>query len=55
MVLSTDAIHAELFGDAGVQGPWDEIRTLMLQRLKEAVAAGTRVIAKAGGARGGDP
>jgi hypothetical protein len=33
VVLSTDAIHAELFGDAGVQGPWDEIRTLMLQRL----------------------
>ena len=37
LVLSTDAIRAELFGDAGVQGPWEEIRTLMLQRLKEAV------------------
>ena len=39
LVLSTDLIRAELFGDAGVQGPWDEIRAL-LQRLREAVAAG---------------
>ncbi len=38
-MLSTDLIRAELFGDAGVQGPWDEIRAL-LQRLREAVAAG---------------
>jgi predicted kinase len=51
LVLSTDAIRAELFGDAGVQGPWDEIRTLMLQRLKEAVAAGTPVILDATHAR----
>jgi predicted kinase len=51
LVLSTDAIRAELFGDAGVQGPWDEIRTLMLQRLKEAVAAGTPVILDANHAR----
>ena len=40
LVLSTDAIRAELFGDAAAQGPWDEIRTLLLQRLHEAVAAG---------------
>ena len=40
LVLSTDAIRAELFGDAAVQGPWDEIRTVMLQRLQVAVAAG---------------
>jgi predicted kinase len=51
LVLSTDAIRAELFGDAGVQGPWDEIRTLMLQRLKEAVAAGIPVILDATHAR----
>ena len=51
LVLSTDAIRAELFGDAGVQGPWDEIQTLMLQRLKEAVAAGTPVILDATHAR----
>ena len=51
LVLSTDSIRAELFGDAGVQGPWDEIRTLMLQRLKEAVAAGIPVILDATHAR----
>ena len=41
LVLSTDAIREELFGDAGVQGPWDEIRALLLHRLNAAVAAGT--------------
>jgi predicted kinase len=51
LVLSTDTIRAELFGDAGVQGAWDEIRTLMLQRLKEAVAAGIPVILDATHAR----
>lgn len=51
LVLSTDAIRAELFGDAGVQGPWDEIRSVMLQRLQEAVAAGRPVIVDATHAR----
>ncbi len=51
LVLSTDAIRAELFGDAAVQGPWDEIRALMLQRLQEAVAAGRPVIIDATHAR----
>ncbi|MCX5947630.1 MAG: hypothetical protein NTY67_05415 [Cyanobacteria bacterium] len=44
MVLSTDAIRVELFGDAGVQGPWDEIRSQLLRGLKEGVAAGWPVI-----------
>ena len=51
LVLSTDVIRAELFGDAGVQGPWDEIRNLLLQRLQEAVAAGRPVIIDATHAR----
>ena len=51
LVLSTDAIRAELFGDAAVQGPWDEIRALLLQRLHEAVAAGRPVIIDATHAR----
>ena len=51
LVLSTDVIRAELFGDAGVQGPWDEIRALLLQRLREAVAAGRPVIVDATHAR----
>ena len=51
LVLSTDAIRAELFGDAAVQGPWDEIRAVLLQRLDEAVAAGRPVIVDATHAR----
>ncbi|QPN59725.1 AAA family ATPase [Synechococcus sp. CBW1002] len=51
LVLSTDAIRAELFGDAAVQGPWDEIRALLLRRLHGAVEAGTPVIIDATHAR----
>ena len=51
LVLSTDAIRAELFGDAGVQGPWEEIRALLLRRLEEAVAKGQPVIIDATHAR----
>jgi predicted kinase len=51
LVLSTDAIRAELFGDAAVQGPWDEIRAVMLQRLEQAVASGRPVIIDATHAR----
>ena len=51
LVLSTDAIRAELFGDAAVQGPWDEISALLLRRLDEAVAAGRPVIIDATHAR----
>ena len=51
LVLSTDLLRAELFGDAAVQGPWDEIRNLLLQRLQEAVAAGQPVIIDATHAR----
>ena len=51
LVLSTDAIREELFGDAAVQGPWEEIRAVLLQRLNAAVAAGTPVIIDATHAR----
>ena len=51
LVLSTDVIRAELFGDAGVQGPWDEVRTVLLQRLQTAVTAGRPVIIDATNAR----
>jgi len=39
IVLSTDAIRAELYGDAAVQGPWNEIRAVLLQRLNAAAQA----------------
>jgi predicted kinase len=51
VVLSTDAIREELFGDAAVQGPWEEIRALLLQRLHAAVVAGTPVVIDATHAR----
>jgi predicted kinase len=51
LVLSTDTIRADLFGDAAVQGPWNDIRAVMLQRLSAAVAAGRPVIIDATHAR----
>ena len=51
VVLSTDVLRGELFGDAAVQGPWRDIEALLHQRLHEAVAAGTPVIVDATHAR----
>ena len=51
VLLSTDAIRAELFGDAAVQGPWQEIRAVLLERLHAAIAAGQPVVIDATHAR----
>jgi hypothetical protein len=51
LVLSTAGLGAELFGDAGAQGPWNGIRALLLQRLQEAAAKGRPVILEAAHAR----
>ena len=51
LLLSTDAIRAEVFGDAAVQGPWRDIQQQLQQRLVEAVAAGRPVIVDATHAR----
>jgi predicted kinase len=51
LVLSTDAIRTEVFGDAAVQGPWIVIQQRLQQRLIEAVAAGIPVIIDATHAR----
>ena len=47
LVLSTDAIRAEVFGDASVQGPWPDIQQRLHQRLVAAVAEGRPVIVDA--------
>ena len=47
MVLSTDAIRAEVFGDPAVQGPWPSIQQRLHERLIGAVAAGMPVIVDA--------
>jgi predicted kinase len=51
LLLSTDVIRAEVFGDAAVQGPWIDIQQRLQQRLIEAVAAGIPVIVDATHAR----
>ena len=43
-LVSSDAIRAELFGAAAEQGPWHESCSVLVQRLKQAVAAGSPVI-----------
>ncbi|MCT0212442.1 MULTISPECIES: ATP-binding protein [unclassified Synechococcus] len=51
VVLSTDRIRADVFGDAAVQGPWLEIRERLLEQLRQEVAAGRPVILDATHAR----
>jgi predicted kinase len=51
VVLSTDRLRGELFGDAAVQGPWRDIEALLHQRIRESVAAGIPVIVDATHAR----
>ena len=51
VVLSTDAVRGEIFGDAAVQGPWRDIEALLHQRIREAVAASMPVIVDATHAR----
>ncbi len=51
LVLSTDAIRAEIFGDAAVQGPWSTIQQLLHKRIQAAVADGVPVIVDATHAR----
>ncbi len=51
LVLSTDRIRAEVFGDAAVQGPWKEIREWLLEELRQEVRAGRPVILDATHAR----
>ena len=51
LVLSTDRIRAEVFGDASVQGPWFDIREQLLKELRQAVRAGQPVILDATHAR----
>ena len=51
VVLSTDVVRGELFGDAAVQGPWRDIEARLHQRIRDSVAAGVPVIVDATHAR----
>ena len=50
-LISSDALRAELHGDAAVQGDWPAVEQLLHQRLQAAVAAGKPVIVDATHAR----
>ena len=43
-VLSTDAIRAELYGDASIQGAWSDVETTYHARICKAVAEGIPII-----------
>lgn len=51
VVLSTDHLRDELFGDAAVQGPWRDIQALLHQRIFASLADGIPVIVDATHAR----
>ena len=51
VVISTDEVRIELFGDDTVQGPWRDIEEQLHQRIHRCVAAGIPVIVDATHAR----
>lgn len=51
VVLSTDQLRDQLFGDPNAQGPWPEIEAVLHQRIQASVAEGVPVIVDATHAR----
>ena len=43
-IVSTDGIRAELYGDEQIQGDWETIEAVVLERVREAIAQGKSVI-----------
>ncbi len=50
-VVSTDALRAELYGDASIQGPWLPIERLAIARVRTAIASNIPAIYDATNAR----
>ena len=46
-VISSDALREQLWGDAGVQGPWAELEPLLHEAIECALAAGENVLVDA--------
>ena len=44
VIISTDRIRGELFGDEATQGSWAEIEAEVFRRVKQAIARGKSVI-----------
>lgn len=40
LIISTDRIREQLYGDEGIQGQWSEVEAEVLQQVQQAVAAG---------------
>lgn len=53
VLVSTDALRTELYGDESHQGSWDEIEAQVVARIQAAVAQGKSVIYDATNARRG--
>ena len=51
VVLSTDQLRDQLFGNAAAQGPWVEIEAVLHQRIQASIADGVPVIVDATHAR----
>lgn len=43
-IVSTDQIRAELYGDASIQGSWQEIETQVLHKIHQQLTAGYSII-----------
>lgn len=43
-IVSTDQIRAELYGDASIQGTWQEIETQVLHQIHQHLSAGYPII-----------
>ncbi|QFZ91812.2 AAA family ATPase [Synechococcus elongatus] len=44
VILSTDRIREQLYGDAAIQGPWEEIEAELQRQIQQAVADGKAII-----------
>ena len=51
LVLSTDVLREELWGDAAIQGPWPVLERVLHSRIQESVEAGRPVLIDATHAR----
>lgn len=44
VILSTDSIREQLYGDAATQGPWEEIEAELQHQIQQAIADGKVII-----------
>ena len=42
VIVSTDEIRIELFGDENFKGEWDKIETIVIRKIKQAIKSGNQ-------------